>query len=56
MNIIEHIKKEKEKQRKILKRNSSIIFQLEDELLVGDALTYGQMKIIDDLKNDLEKL
>ena len=41
---------------KILKRNSSIIFQLEDELLIGDALTYGQMKIINDLKNNLGKL
>lgn len=52
INILDHVKKEKEKQ----KRNSSIIFQLEDELLVGDALTYGQMEIIDDLKNNLEKL
>jgi len=56
MNILEYVKKEKDKQRKILKRNSSIIFQLEDELLIGDALTYGQMKIINDLKNNLGKL
>ena len=56
INILEYVKKEKDKQRKILKRNSSIIFQLEDELLIGDALTYGQMKIINDLKNNLGKL
>merc|ERR1719233_2274172 len=56
ISILEYVKKEKDMQRKILKRNSSIIFQLEDELLIGDALTYGQMKIINDLKNNLGKL
>jgi hypothetical protein len=55
-DILKYLKKEKEQQRKILMKNCSIIFQLEDELLIGDALTDSQVRMIDDLKYNLEKL
>ena len=55
-NIVQHLKKETKEQNKTMKKNCSIIVQLEDELLIGDALTAGQVEIINDLKNDFEKM
>ena len=55
-NIVQHLKKETKEQNKTMKKNCSIICQLEDELLIGDALTAGQVEIINDLKNDFEKM
>jgi len=55
-NILQYLEKESKEQKKSMKKNCSIIFQLEDELLIRDALTDGQVEIINDLKTNLKKL
>merc|ERR1719153_498138 len=50
--VMQYLRKETKDLNKKINENYSFIFSLEDELLMKDALTDGQSKILKDLKND----
>jgi len=49
--IMQHLEEETKEQNKNIIKNNSMIFAMEDELLMRDALTDGQIEIIKCLKN-----
>jgi len=55
-SIVQYLKKETKEQEKNLNKNYSLISTMEDELLMRDALTDGQIGIINDLKTKFVKI